>query len=65
MVTQTAPRPKAKASMTLCLWVRVGEGRQGPTRPETHKLCALPTGHGGMMHVLQTSAQIRRWWPDA
>ncbi len=62
--TATTARPKAKAGMTLCLWAHVGERRQGPTRPETHALCALLSGHD-WMHIMQTRAQLKRWWPDA
>ena len=41
--------------MTLCLYA---DRRRA-------KLCALPEGHGGMMHLLQTAEAIRNWWPDA
>ncbi len=53
MTKATAAQPKAKPGMTLCLW---------PTYGGKH--CALPAGHGGM-HVMQTSDEIRKWWPNA
>ncbi len=50
--------------MTPCPYIQLTDTdtfRKGHWTPRTATLCALPEGHGGLLHVMQSGREIRKW----
>ena len=46
--------------MKPCPYIEIRLGAM-PQRWRTATLCALPEGHGGLLHVMQSGRELRKW----